>query len=98
MKKKENLNHDKGVDYMSTVIAQKWGNSLGIRIPKEAADKIGIDQGTELELSVSSQQGIITIKPKKVKKEYSLEELLSRITAENRHSEIELGKEGRELI
>lgn len=48
-----NTNHSKGVDYMSTVIAQKWGNSLGIRIPKEAADKIGISQGSEMDLFVS---------------------------------------------
>ncbi|HOQ37857.1 MAG TPA: AbrB/MazE/SpoVT family DNA-binding domain-containing protein [Acetivibrio sp.] len=35
---------------MSTVIAQKWGNSIGIRIPKEAADRLGISQGSEIEL------------------------------------------------
>ena len=81
---------------MFTVIAKKWEEALYVPIPKEVANRIGIKPGTEL--SVILQQGVITIKPKKVKKEYSLEELLSRITAENRQSEIELGKEGRELI
>jgi antitoxin MazE len=88
----------KGVDYMATVIAQKWGNSLGIRIPKEAADKIGIEQGSEMELYVIGSENIITLKPKRAKKKYTLEELLSQITPENRHKEIDFGIEGRELI
>ncbi len=92
------INHSKGVDYMSTVIAQKWGNSLGIRIPKEAADRIGIGQGSEMELKVIESEGIITLKPKRVRKKYTLEELLSQITPENRHKEIDFGNEGRELI
>lgn len=88
----------KGVDYMTTVIAQKWGNSLGIRIPKEAAEKIGIEQGSEIELRVIGNENIITLKPKRTQKKYTLEELLSQITPENRHKEINFGSEGRELI
>lgn len=83
---------------MSTVVAQKWGNSLGIRIPKDAADIIGIDQGSEIELYVIGSENIITLKPKKIRKKYTLEELLSQITPENRHKEIDFGTEGRELI
>lgn len=90
--------NQKEVDFMSTVVAQKWGNSLGIRIPKEAAERIGINQGSELLLSVSGNQSTITLTPKKVRKEYNLDDLLSRITPENRHKEIDLGIEGRELI
>ncbi|MFY3791680.1 AbrB/MazE/SpoVT family DNA-binding domain-containing protein [Ureibacillus sp. MALMAid1270] len=102
MNSKEHLetktNQRKGVDYMSTVIAQKWGNSLGIRIPKEAADRIGIDQGSEMELNVMGSDRIITLKPKRTRKKYTLEELLSQITPENQHKEIDFGIEGRELI
>lgn len=92
------INQSKGVDYMSTVVAQKWGNSLGIRIPKDAADRIGIDQGSEIELSVIGSESIITLKPKRTRKKYTLDELLSQITPENRHNEIDFGIEGRELI
>ncbi|NLU52496.1 MAG: AbrB/MazE/SpoVT family DNA-binding domain-containing protein [Clostridiaceae bacterium] len=88
----------KGVAYMSIVIAQKWGNSLGIRIPKEAAERIGIGQGSEMELYISENEEAITLKPKKVKKKYALDELLSRVTPENRHNEIDFGIEGRELL
>ncbi|HOJ77885.1 MAG TPA: AbrB/MazE/SpoVT family DNA-binding domain-containing protein [Bacillota bacterium] len=93
---KINIDHKKGGDYMSTVIAQKWGNSLGIRIPKEAADKIGISQGSEIQLYVTENE--ITLRPKRIKKKYTLEELLSQITPENQHQEIDFGTEGRELI
>lgn len=92
------INQSKGGDYMSTVVAQKWGNSLGIRIPKDAADKIGIKQGSEMELNVIGNEGIITLKPKRTRKKYTLEELISQITPENRHEEIDFGIEGRELI
>ena len=95
---KTKISQTKGVDYMSTVVAQKWGNSLGIRIPKEAADRIGIDQGSEIELYVTENENTIILKPKRLQKKYTLEELLSQITPENRHSEIDFGIEGRELI
>lgn len=94
MESKEN----KGVDFMATVVVAKWGNSLGIRIPKDATDKIGIGQGSELELRVHGNENLITLKPTKKRKKYSLEELLSKITPENRHDEIDFGIEGRELI
>lgn len=96
--KKTKTNQNKGVDYMSTVTAQKWGNSLGIRIPKEAADRIGIDQGSEMELNVIGNNGTITLKPKRTRKKYTLEELLAQITPENQHKEVDFGIEGRELI
>ncbi|GKV70127.1 multidrug transporter MatE [Sporosarcina sp. NCCP-2716] len=83
---------------MSTITAQKWGNSLGIRIPKEAAARIGIEPGSELELEVLGDGNTITLKTKKPKKKYSLDELLSQITAENRHEELDFGREGRELL
>nr|WP_233129806.1 hypothetical protein [Domibacillus epiphyticus] len=40
----------------------------------------------------------ITSVPKKRPKKYSLEELLSKITPENRHKEIDFGVEGNEII
>lgn len=92
-----NKNQRNGDDFMSTVTAQKWGNSLGIRIPKEAADKLGIAQGSEIELQVNQNKNI-TLTPKKTRKQYTLEELLAEITPENRHLEIDFGIEGRELF
>ena len=36
---------------MSTTI-RKWGNSLGVRIPKKVAEKVGFENGSEIEFVV----------------------------------------------
>ncbi|CAI6079536.1 AbrB/MazE/SpoVT family DNA-binding domain-containing protein [Cohnella sp. JJ-181] len=70
---------------------QKWGNSLGIRIPKSLALKVGIEEGTEIDLDI--EKGHLVIKPKSG----TLDELLSQITPDNVHTEIPTGKpQGRE--
>ncbi|MBU5355244.1 AbrB/MazE/SpoVT family DNA-binding domain-containing protein [Paenibacillus barcinonensis] len=79
---------------MSTTV-QKWGNSLGIRIPAHIADKIEVRQGTEVELIVSDDRKLIIVPQKK---KPTLEELLEKCKPENRHDEIDFGREGTELI
>ncbi|NGQ95739.1 AbrB/MazE/SpoVT family DNA-binding domain-containing protein [Brevibacillus sp. SYP-B805] len=70
---------------------QKWGNSLGIRIPKAIALKVGLEEGTEIDLDI--EDGNLVIKPKSK----SLDELLSQITPENLHDVVSTGKpKGRE--
>lgn len=73
---------------------QKWGNSLAVRIPNAVAEQLAIQQGSEMEIVVESQA--IKLIPKK--KKPSLEELLAKITPENRHAEIDFGVQGNELI
>lgn len=91
-------NEEKGGKTMTMVTTvQKWGNSLAIRIPKDVAERIAIRQGSEMELSVLNDERI-TLIPKHLPKKYSLEELLSKITTENRHDEINFGVEGNEII
>lgn len=91
-------NEIKGVKTMVTeATVQKWGNSLAIRIPKDVADLIAIKQGSEVELSVVDNEKI-TLVPKNKRKKYSLDELLSKITQDNRHNEIDFGVEGNEII
>jgi len=70
---------------------QKWGNSLGIRIPKSLALKVGLVEGSEVDLDV--EDGHLVIKPKSAK----LDELLSQVTPENLHKEVATGEpQGRE--
>lgn len=70
---------------------QKWGNSLGIRIPKFLALKVGLEEGSEVDLDV--EDGHLVIKPKSA----SLDELLSKVTPENLHQEVSTGeRQGRE--
>ena len=79
---------------MSTTI-QKWGNSLGIRIPSQIAESIAVKQGTEVDLVVGDDHTLIII-PKK--KKPTLEELLAQCKPENRHDEIDFGVEGKEML
>jgi len=86
-------NEQKGVPLMTATV-QKWGNSLAIRIPSVIAEKLAIHQGSEVEMIVENQA--IKLIPKK--KKPTLEELLAKITPENRHAEIDFGTEGNELL
>jgi antitoxin MazE len=66
----------------------KWGNSLAVRIPQHVAKEIQLTEGTEVDLVVID--GNLMIKPR-LRKRYSLEELVAAITPENTHSEVETG-------
>ena len=67
---------------------QKWGNSLALRIPKSFAVESKIKQGSTVEVSLES--GKIIVSPV-VEPEFSLDEMLAQITAENLHGEIDTG-------
>lgn len=74
----------------------QWGNSIGVRIPKDLARKAGISVDSTVEIDEASD-GII-IKPVG-KKEYSLKELVRGITPQNRHGEVDFGHPvGKELF
>jgi Growth regulator len=79
---------------MSTTV-QKWGNSLGIRIPSQIAERIAVSQGSEVDLIVSDDHSLVVI-PRK--KKPTLEELLAQCKPENRHEELDFGEEGNELL
>ncbi len=72
---------------------QKWGNSLGIRIPKTIIDKVNLGENSEVE--IESKNGTIVIFP--AKKVYLIDELLDQITKSNLHSEDEFKIEGTEV-
>ena len=66
----------------------KWGNSLGVRIPKAFAAEAGLDDGTPVDISVSA--GRIVVTP--IGREYELEELVEGITPQNRPAETDWGQ------
>ena len=55
---------------------QKWGNSLGVRIPKSVIEKANLDENSEVE--IENKDGAIIIFPRHKKE--SLTDLLSKIT------------------
>lgn len=66
---------------------QKWGNSLAVRIPKAFAEEAGLDENTNVDISVEGKT--IIIRP--ARKKYTLAELLKGVTKANRHGEVDWG-------
>lgn len=74
---------------------KRWGNSLGLRIPKGIADAAGLKVDDAVSID-TSQDGLIV---KKARRKYNLAELISQITTENRHEAIDLGSQkGMEML
>jgi len=69
---------------MQTVV-QKWGNSLGIRIPSMYVKEFNLKNGNSVEI-IESNGNIIIVPPKK-----TLEDYLSRVSKANTHDVIETG-------
>jgi antitoxin MazE len=61
---------------------QKWGNSLGLRIPSQLAKRLDLYPGSAVTIEIKDRQMIIQA-PK-----YDLDTMLRSITAENRHHQI----------
>ncbi len=74
---------------------QRWGNSLGLRIPKAFAEQAGVEAGSEVDLAL--EDGELIIRPAREPK-YGLAALVRGITDENVHAEVETGPPvGREV-
>ena len=67
---------------------QKWGNSLGLRIPKSLAEGAHVKEGSTVYLAL--EDGRLVVKPTEVKA-YKLQDLLAKVTDENLHAEISTG-------
>jgi antitoxin MazE len=64
---------------MNTKI-KKWGNSLGVRIPKDILENLGIKEGWEVELI--EKENSIELKPihkKNLKKKYLSQKMKKQI-------------------
>lgn len=67
---------------------QKWGNSLGVRIPRGLADEVGLGVGTEV--SLTAKDGELILKPS-LPSRLRLADLLAGITPENIHASVDTG-------
>lgn len=73
--------------YVQTKV-QKWGNSLGVRIPRGLAEEMGLGAGTEV--SLTSKDGELVLRPS-VPNRLRLTDLLAGVTPENIHESVETG-------
>ena len=63
---------------MNSSIVNKWGNSLGVRIPQPVANEVGFTVGTVVNVEVIDNKVVIS----PIKKKYQLDELLVGVTPE----------------
>lgn len=65
----------------------RWGNSLALRIPQEAARKLGLTEGSDVSVVVKDQS--ITVR--RSRRITTLDELLEGVTPETAGGEIDFG-------
>ena len=68
---------------------QKWGNSLGLRIPRSFAAEAQVEEGATVDLSV--EDGRLVVRPLRVRR-HSLSVLLRKVSHRNLHREISTGR------
>jgi len=68
-------------------VVQKWGNSLGIRIPNLIARELSLKNGSIVDINENGKE--INIKPLKKK---TLSEMLNAVNENNIHEEVDWGK------
>jgi antitoxin MazE len=74
---------------MSMATIQKWGNSLGVRLPQPLAAQLGLRAGSAVELAVAD--GRLTITPRS-RHRMSLEGLLQGVPPAGPIGEVDWGK------
>ncbi len=67
------------------ILVSKWGHSLAVRIPGAFAKRLGVVEGSSVEIS-ASEDAIVLTRPG-----YTLEGLLEQVTPENLHGGIDTG-------
>jgi antitoxin MazE len=82
---------------MATTVT-KWGNSLGVRIPKTIAEQVDLRDGTPVELEASG--GVLTIRPvRQRKRRHTLAALLAKAKGPSPHRQFARdAAAGREIL
>lgn len=75
-----------------TVSIVKWGNSAALRLPKSILEALSLHIGDPV--NIIQKGNSVVIEPCKP----SLDDLLSKVTTQNRHNEVFTDSFGNELI
>ncbi len=67
---------------------QRWGNSLGLRIPKSFAAEAQVEAGSTVDISV--EDGALIVRSVSARK-YEIGDLLKGVTSSNLHDETDWG-------
>jgi antitoxin MazE len=78
-----------------TVTLHRWGNSIGLRLPKPLLEQVGLGEGSKVDLKVEA--GRLVIEPAR-RKRLTMSELLEGITPDDRPELVDWGPPvGREV-
>ncbi len=80
-------------EFAMSVTLQKWGNSVGVRLPKMMLEQVGLTEGSQIDVLVEGDHLIIR------RQRLRLADLLAACKPENRPDPIDFGPPvGREII
>lgn len=68
-----------------------WGNSLGLRIPKDVAASAGLKEGSEVTMEARSD-GTVLLRPASVRRRYTATELCAGVEPGATGGEIDWGR------
>ena len=71
------------------VTLQKWGHSVGVRLPKPMLEQIGLSEGAQVDVLVEGDHLVI----RRARRRPTLDELLDQCKPENRPETIDWGPE-----
>ena len=60
----------------------KWGNSLGLRVPRDIAARVGLTEGARVDIDTSEDGRIIVTRSRR---RFTLDELIAQMTPEREH-------------
>ena len=73
----------------------KWGNSLGLRVPKDIAARLGLTEGARVDVEASEDGRIIVSRSRR---RFTLDELVSEMTPDREHPLEDDSPRGAELL
>lgn len=74
----------------------RWGNSLGLRIPQEGVDRLGLKEGESVNVRVKGDT--ITIRRAKLRKKWTEKELLKGVTPSMCGPDLIPDRRGKEIV
>jgi antitoxin MazE len=76
-------------DQLMSVTLHRWGNSIGLRLPKPLLEQLGLGEGSKVDLRIEG--GHLVIEPQRTKK-LALKDVLAGFTPEDQPGEVGWGK------
>jgi len=77
------------------VLLAKWGNSLGLRVPRDIAARLGLTEGARVDVEASEDGRIIITRSRR---RFTLDELLAGMTPDKEHPSSDDAPRGEEII